>query len=104
LSRPGRSQRYAWIELTAQIMFYCHYPDKLLTGRETCLKKLYRAPLDWLEEWTTGNVMLRVCPDHVVGGPYPSARFSLHRADTLTLTSYTQKIYLQYLSQVVRTA
>ena len=34
-------------------IFYCHYPDKLLTERKSLLKKLYRAPIDYLEEVTT---------------------------------------------------
>ena len=38
----------------AKILFYCHFPDMLLTERKTILKKLYRKPLDWLEETTTG--------------------------------------------------
>mmetsp|Transcript_5511 Transcript_5511/g.7277 ORF Transcript_5511/g.7277 Transcript_5511/m.7277 type:complete len:456 (+) Transcript_5511:1827-3194(+) len=37
------------------ILFYCHYPDKLLcTDRGSVLKQLYRRPIDWFEEWTTG--------------------------------------------------
>ena len=37
------------------VLFYCHFPDKLLcTARESWLKRLYRRPLDWLEEFTTG--------------------------------------------------
>ena len=36
------------------VLFYCHFPDQLLTQRKTTLKKLYRAPIDWLEERTTG--------------------------------------------------
>ncbi|TRY70571.1 hypothetical protein TCAL_06118 [Tigriopus californicus] len=39
---------------TAKIIFYCHFPDQLLTGRQSLLKRLYRAPIDWLEEVTTG--------------------------------------------------
>ncbi|KAL5015982.1 hypothetical protein ScPMuIL_005571 [Solemya velum] len=38
----------------AKILFYCHFPDMLLTARHTFLKKIYRAPIDWLEEKTTG--------------------------------------------------
>ena len=38
----------------ARILFYCHFPDKLLTQRTSLLKRIYRAPLDWLEERTTG--------------------------------------------------
>eukprot|EP01135_Chromosphaera_perkinsii_P006613 Nk52_evm15s554 gene=Nk52_evmTU15s554 len=38
----------------SKIFFYCHFPDQLLTNRNSILKKLYRWPLDWFEEWTTG--------------------------------------------------
>ncbi|XP_038626435.1 alpha-1,3/1,6-mannosyltransferase ALG2 isoform X2 [Tachyglossus aculeatus] len=43
-----------------KVVFYCHFPDLLLTERNSLLKRLYRAPLDWLEERTTGMA------DHVV--------------------------------------
>jgi alpha-1,3/alpha-1,6-mannosyltransferase len=39
---------------SSKILFYCHFPDLLLTDRRHWLKRLYRAPLDWLEEYTTG--------------------------------------------------
>ena len=38
-------------------LFYCHFPDQLLCvydKRRNLLKRLYRAPLDWLEMTTTG--------------------------------------------------
>jgi len=38
----------------ARILFYCHFPDMLLTQRKSLLKRLYRLPIDWLEETTTG--------------------------------------------------
>lgn len=34
-------------------IFYCHFPDQLLTERKNWLKRLYRLPIDWLEEKTT---------------------------------------------------
>ena len=37
-----------------KVLFYCHFPDMLLTQRKSALKKLYRVPIDWLEERTTG--------------------------------------------------
>ncbi|XP_006863256.1 PREDICTED: alpha-1,3/1,6-mannosyltransferase ALG2 [Chrysochloris asiatica] len=37
-----------------KILFYCHFPDLLLTKRESFLKRLYRTPIDWIEEYTTG--------------------------------------------------
>lgn len=39
---------------SAKVLFYCHFPDLLLTQRKSFLKRLYRWPLDWLEEITTG--------------------------------------------------
>ena len=36
-----------------KVLFYCHYPDMLLTERKSFLKLLYRKPLDHLEGLTT---------------------------------------------------
>ena len=38
----------------ARIVFYCHFPDLLLTSSRHFLYRLYRAPIDRLEELTTG--------------------------------------------------
>ncbi|USP75917.1 glycosyltransferase family 4 protein [Curvularia clavata] len=43
-----------------RILFYCHFPDKLLVKKGGILKKLYRGPFDWLESWSTG------CSDTIV--------------------------------------
>lgn len=37
-----------------KILFYCHFPDQLLTKPGGMLKTLYRTPLNYLEEKTTG--------------------------------------------------
>jgi alpha-1,3/alpha-1,6-mannosyltransferase len=37
------------------VLFYCHFPDKLLTQRESLIKKIYRYPVDFIEELTTGE-------------------------------------------------
>jgi len=40
--------------LTAsKLLFYGHYPDMLLAERASPLRRLYRAPLDWLEGAST---------------------------------------------------
>jgi alpha-1,3/alpha-1,6-mannosyltransferase len=44
----------------ARILFYCHFPDKLLAKRDSGLKSLYRIPFDWIESWSTG------CSDGIV--------------------------------------
>ncbi|XP_076622074.1 alpha-1,3/1,6-mannosyltransferase Alg2 isoform X1 [Colletes latitarsis] len=36
------------------IIYYCHYPDQLLSRQEGFGKRLYRIPLNYLEEITTG--------------------------------------------------
>lgn len=36
------------------VVFYCHHPDQLLTNYNGQLKKLYRKPLNYFEEITTG--------------------------------------------------
>lgn len=44
--------RFLW---NFPVLFYCHFPDKLLcTDRASLFKRCYRAPLDWIEERTTG--------------------------------------------------
>uniref|UniRef100_A0A915Q5L1 Alpha-1,3/1,6-mannosyltransferase ALG2 n=1 Tax=Setaria digitata TaxID=48799 RepID=A0A915Q5L1_9BILA len=36
----------------ARLIFYCHFPDQLLTERKSMLKKFYRVFIDWFETWT----------------------------------------------------
>lgn len=43
-----------------RVIFYCHFPDKLLAKKGGLLKTLYRWPFDWLESWSTG------CSDTIV--------------------------------------
>lgn len=38
----------------ARILFYGHFPDKLLADHSSLLKKAYRYPFDFLEQWSTG--------------------------------------------------
>lgn len=36
------------------VVFYCHHPDQLLSSPGGCVKYLYRIPLNYFEEITTG--------------------------------------------------
>ena len=36
-----------------KILFYCHFPDQLLSNRTSCTKRLYRIPFDVIEQVTT---------------------------------------------------
>ncbi|KAL3636932.1 hypothetical protein CASFOL_019231 [Castilleja foliolosa] len=38
----------------SKVIFYCHFPDMLLAQRTTILRRIYRSPIDFLEEITTG--------------------------------------------------
>ncbi|XP_010060707.2 alpha-1,3/1,6-mannosyltransferase ALG2 [Eucalyptus grandis] len=38
----------------AKVVFYCHFPDLLLAQHTTFLRKMYRKPIDFIEELTTG--------------------------------------------------
>ena len=38
-----------------QVLFYCHFPDQLLVQKPGFIKRLYRIPFNWLEEFTTGD-------------------------------------------------
>ena len=44
----------------SRVIFYCHFPDKLLAKKGSLLKSLYRLPFNWLESWSTG------CSDTIV--------------------------------------
>jgi alpha-1,3/alpha-1,6-mannosyltransferase len=48
------------LQPAVRVVFYCHFPDKLLAQRGGLLKTLYRRPFDWLESWSTG------CSDTIV--------------------------------------
>lgn len=39
---------------STKVIFYCHFPDLLLAKHTSRLRRLYRAPIDWVEEKTTG--------------------------------------------------
>eukprot|EP00418_Pyrodinium_bahamense_P007379 CAMPEP_0179024126 /NCGR_PEP_ID=MMETSP0796-20121207/7293_1 /TAXON_ID=73915 /ORGANISM="Pyrodinium bahamense, Strain pbaha01" /LENGTH=424 /DNA_ID=CAMNT_0020720075 /DNA_START=15 /DNA_END=1286 /DNA_ORIENTATION=+ len=61
------------------IVFYCHYPDYLLTSRASFLKRLYRAPLDFLEEQTTGLADVVFVNSRFTAGVFAAAFPALHR-------------------------
>ncbi|KAF2630922.1 glycosyltransferase family 4 protein [Macroventuria anomochaeta] len=48
------------LQLRPRVIFYCHFPDKLLAKKGSPLKSFYRLPFDWLESWSTG------CSDTIV--------------------------------------
>jgi alpha-1,3/alpha-1,6-mannosyltransferase len=55
---------------SAPVVFYCHFPDRLLAPRRTGLYRWYRAPIDRLEERATG-----LADRVLVNSRYTAARF-----------------------------
>ena len=49
------NMRISW--LFVQVVFYCHFPDLLLAKHTTLLRMIYRKPIDFLEERTTGILL-----------------------------------------------
>lgn len=39
----------------ARVVFYCHFPDLMLAERSSRLRRIYRWPIDALEQWSTGK-------------------------------------------------
>ncbi|KAJ4975949.1 hypothetical protein NE237_001055 [Protea cynaroides] len=42
------------IKKSTKVVFYCHFPDLLLAQHTTTLRRIYRKPIDMVEESTTG--------------------------------------------------
>lgn len=38
-----------------KVVFYCHFPDLLLAQHTTTLRRIYRRPIDFIEQITTGS-------------------------------------------------
>lgn len=46
------------VKKSTKVVFYCHFPDLLLAQHTTVLRRLYRKPIDFVEEITTGKADL----------------------------------------------
>ncbi|XP_058221485.1 uncharacterized protein LOC131331508 isoform X6 [Rhododendron vialii] len=42
------------LKKSTKVVFYCHFPDLLLAQHTTILRQIYRKPIDFIEEVTTG--------------------------------------------------
>ncbi|KAL4273526.1 hypothetical protein GQ457_13G004370 [Hibiscus cannabinus] len=42
------------LKRSSKVVFYCHFPDLLLAQHTTLLRRIYRKPIDFIEELTTG--------------------------------------------------
>lgn len=68
-----------------KILFYCHFPDLLLTRRDSFIKRLYRAPIDWVEEYTTGMADCILVNSRFTAAIFKETFKSLSRIDPAVL-------------------
>ncbi|KAG8442674.1 hypothetical protein GDO86_011460 [Hymenochirus boettgeri] len=68
-----------------KVLFYCHFPDQLLTQRISMLKKIYRAPIDWLEEKTTGMADCILVNSHFTASVFKKTFASLAHIEPAVL-------------------
>ena len=70
------------------MLFYCHFPDKLLVvHRDRWWKRWYRLPFDWLEEFSTGAAHALVVNSRFTRDQFRTAFASL-RDRTLPVVVY----------------
>ncbi|KAF5949839.1 hypothetical protein HYC85_011832 [Camellia sinensis] len=43
------------LKKSTKVVFYCHFPDLLLAQHTTILRRIYRKPIEFIEEVTTGG-------------------------------------------------
>ena len=52
------------------IVFYCHFPDKLLASRSSFIRTLYRVPFDAIEEFSTACADTILCNSEFTRGVF----------------------------------
>ncbi|KAL4443057.1 hypothetical protein ABPG77_008548 [Micractinium sp. CCAP 211/92] len=63
----------------ARVLFYCHFPDLLLAARRSALHSAYRAPLDWVEQESTGAADAVLVNSGFTQGVFAETFTRLHR-------------------------
>lgn len=53
-----------------RVLFYCHFPDLLLSQRASVIKSLYRMPLDYVEQSSTGAADLILVNSNFTAGVF----------------------------------
>ena len=94
-----------------RVVFYCHFPDKLLangafvegqafTKDVSLVKRIYRLPMDWLEEITTGKWTLFFFSN---GRPSAELNWRTGQADVILANSlFTARVFKSYFPSIER--
>ena len=67
----------------ARVIYYCHYPDMLLTTRDSLIKKLYRMPIDYLEQATTAQAHEILVNSNYTRKVFQETFRSIHKVPTV---------------------
>lgn len=66
------------LKKSSKVIFYCHFPDLLLAQHTTKLRRLYRKPIDMLEEASTGMADLVLVNSKFTASVFAKTFKSLH--------------------------
>ena len=76
-----------------KILFYCHFPDQLLSLSGSALKSFYRAPLNWLEETTTGQADRILVNSKFTAGVFRDAFKRLYVQPTVLYPTMNTRVF-----------
>lgn len=76
-----------------KILFYCHFPDQLLSKSGSALKSFYRAPLNWLEETTTGLADRILVNSKFTAGVFKNTFKRLHVQPTVLYPTMNTNVF-----------
>ena len=80
----------------ARILFYCHFPDLHLAQRGSLIRRLYRAPFDWVEESTTGMSDVIAVNSNFTGSVFASTFTRIHESGVIPVTLYPSINFSRY--------
>lgn len=63
---------------STKVIFYCHFPDLLLAKHTTAVRRIYRKPIDFVEERTTGMADLVLVNSKFTASAFASTFKHLH--------------------------
>ena len=86
------------LQRQAKVLFYCHFPDQLLTQRSTLLKRFYRYFLDTLEEYTTNQADCVLVNSHFTASVYRDTFPSIRAAPSVLYPSLDFEKFDKYSS------
>lgn len=79
----------------SHVIYYCHFPDQLLSLPGSALKSLYRAPINWIEEKTTGLADVILVNSHFTCNVFARTFKSIHTTPDILYPSINTESFDQ---------